>query len=73
MMTEFSTSARRRWPKAEILGSGRWAVLSCGEGTEVSLRSSREQAADVKAKLDRDGCGRRCRGNHSLIDLGPEA
>ena len=72
-MTEFSTSARRRWPKAEIYGSGRWAVLSCGQGTEVSLRPTREAAAEMKAKLDRDGCGRRCRGSHEVVDLGPEA
>jgi hypothetical protein len=72
MMTEFGTTARRRWPKAQIYGIGRWAVLSCGQGTEVSLRASREQVLELKAKLDRDGCGLRCRGNHEVIDLGPE-
>lgn len=69
-MVDYGVSARRRWPKAEVLGSGRWAVLSCGQGTEVSLRASKEAALQLKALLDREGCSRRCRGAHEIIDIG---
>jgi hypothetical protein len=72
-MTDYSISARSRWPKANIYGSGRWAILSCGGAVEVSLRSSRESAMELKAVLDRDGCGRRCRGAHEIFDLGQES
>jgi hypothetical protein len=71
-MVDYAVSARRRWPKAEVLGTGRWAVLSCGQGIEVSLRTSKEAAGQLKALLDRDGCGRRCRGAHEIFDIGEE-
>ena len=69
-MVDYSVSARRRWPKAELLGWGRWAVLSCGQGTEVSLRASKDLAVQLKALLDREGCSRRCRGAHEVVDIG---
>lgn len=69
-MTDYAVSARRRWPRAELLGSGRWAILSCGRGTEVSLRVSKEAALQLKALLDREGCGRSCRGAHEIVDIG---
>jgi hypothetical protein len=69
-MVDYGVSARRRWPKAEVLGIGRWAVLSCGQGTEVSLRPSKEAALHLKALLDREGCSRHCRGAHEILDIG---
>ena len=69
-MVDYGFSARRRWPNAEVLGCGRWAVLSCGQGTEVSLRATKEAAMQVKALLDREGCSRRCRGTHEIVDIG---
>ncbi len=72
-MTDYGSCARARWPKADLYGSGRWAIPSCGSDAEVSLRPSKESALELKALLDRDGCGRRCRGVHELIDLGQES
>jgi hypothetical protein len=70
---DYIAEARRRWPHADLYGAGRWAVPSCGGGREVSLRASREQALVLKAALDRDGCGRHCRGAHEVLELVEEA
>jgi len=72
MMSNYPACARRRWPKAEIYGGGRWAVLSCGQGTEVSLRATEGEAKTLKTLLDREGCGRRCRGAHEILDMGQD-
>lgn len=68
-MSDYGALARQRWPKADIYGIGRWAVPSCGGKTEVSLLSPKDSALRLKAMLDRDGCGRQCRGAHEIIDM----
>ena len=68
-----SAFARCAFPYASwINGAGIYAVIRLCGVTRVSLHHDEADAVRVLAKVDKAGCGDRCRGKHEIarIDLG---
>ena len=73
-MSRYTTAARRRWPRAAwITGDGRHASIAYCGTTTVMLFTSRTEADEAKASIDRFACGHDCRRQHEIIDLGEAA
>lgn len=65
--------ALKRWGQdAEwIRGDGRFALVADCNYTTVTLHETLERAEEVKAEIDRFGCGGRCIRSHKIMDLKP--
>lgn len=63
--------ARRRWGRALwVTGAGPFAcVADCGPGVTVTLWRTRAEAESALGRVDRLGCGHRCRRAHRVVTL----
>jgi hypothetical protein len=63
--------AREKWgPHTAIIGYGAYAFLTHCEGITVTLCKTQEEAAEKKARLDRDGCCKACKPSlHEILVL----
>jgi DNA-directed RNA polymerase subunit RPC12/RpoP len=63
--------ARSRWPRAEIIGQGRFAVVACTEH-RIRLWADRSAAHQTSIQPDALMCGSECGGNHRVEVLPDE-
>lgn len=64
-------AARARWPAADILGDGGFAVIGCGERW-IHLWRDRLVAEQAAVQADRVICGLSCPGKHDIEELTDE-
>jgi hypothetical protein len=61
-------AARARWPRADILNDGRFAVIGCAE-RRISLLRDKAVAKVVAAPPDQSLCDSSCTGQHAVVEL----
>jgi hypothetical protein len=59
---------RARWPKADILGDGPFAVVGCDD-RRITLWRERRVAEQTSAHIDPLMCGTQCKGGHRVEQL----
>lgn len=71
-MTEYRDVAKQKWPRAEVLGDGRYALwMPCKRHRRASLFPRYETAIQEFFRIGETGCGSDdCRpGRHEVFDL----
>jgi hypothetical protein len=76
---KWGSNARRRWPKSEVYGEGRFAVLTCAffhtsarqmMYSEVHLFQTLDEAKAAQSTIYCHAATKgRCQGKHEIVDL----
>src|SRR4051812_14063855 len=66
----YRTLARCLWPRAVwIRGDGPYALLARCRAFTITLHKTPAGAIAAKQRIDADGCGSRCVGEHEVIRM----
>jgi hypothetical protein len=76
-VSRWRRQAERRWPdgydRAEILGDGRWALLSWCAILKIRLYDDQPAAITAWTLIHEKTCGHACRGDHEVVNLSQPA